>query len=226
MPKSHWLPAPDRPPLAPDAVDVWRADLADAAAHGDLHALLSADECKRAARFVRPDDGRRWAAARGILRELLGRVTGEDPRVLRFAEGPHGKPVLAGAGSIHFNLSHSGEIALYALALGRDVGVDVELPRRAVDHVTIARRVLGDREADHLATLDPAHREREFLRGWVRWEAVLKCRGTGIGAADAPAAGPDPWVHDLDVDPPAAAAVAVDGGPCQVRCWQWSAAAR
>jgi 4'-phosphopantetheinyl transferase len=218
-----WPQSPARPALAPDTVDVWHVDLADAVARGREHELLSAEEQARGARFVNADSGRRWAAARGILRALLGACAGTDPRALRFAEGPHGKPALAGVGGdVRFNLSHSGDTALIAVALGREVGVDVELPRRSVDHVAIARRILGEAEAARLAALDPPARERAFLRAWVRWEAVLKCRGTGIGGADAPpTAAADAWVHELKLDPPAAAALAVERGPCAVRCWRW-----
>jgi 4'-phosphopantetheinyl transferase len=212
-------------------VDVWRAGLAAAGEHE--RALLSTDERARADRFARAQDGARWAAARGILRALLARCTGTDPRELRFAEGPHGKPALADSARVRFNLSHSGDVALYAVTLDREVGIDVELPRRTVDAVAIARRVLGAAEAARLAALDPPAREREFLRAWVRWEAVLKCRGTGIGgahepaaaggspAAAAPANGVAPWIHDLDPGPPAAAALAVERGPCHVRRWRW-----
>lgn len=226
MHESAWLPAPPDPVLEPGTVDVWRADLA---AGGEAECvLLSTAERERAARFVRAEDGRRWAHARGILRALLGAYGDAEPAALRFSEGAHGKPALAADGGrpvrLRFNLSHSGDTALYALALDREVGVDVELPRRSVDHVAIARRILGDDEADRLAALDPDARERAFLRAWVRWEAVLKCRGTGIGGADAPPSGRHPWVHELDVGAPAAAALAVDDGPCTVRCRQWPAA--
>ncbi len=210
-----------RPRLAADVVDVWCAELAPGG--DDLRELLSDAERERAARFVSAEDGVRWGRAHGILRALLARCADDtDPRALRFAEGPHGKPRLVGH-DIRFNLSHSGDVALIAVTLDRAVGVDVELPRRSVDHVAIARRVLGEDEADRLAGLDPSTREREFLRAWVRWEAVLKCRGTGIGgAADAPA-GSDPWVTDLEIAPPAAAALAAEHGPCTVRCWRWPA---
>lgn len=185
---------------------------------------LSAAERERAARFVRDDDRVRWTAARAALRTLLGAYTGADPAGLRFAEGPHGKPALAGddATGLCFNLSHSAGTALIAIAHEREVGVDVELPRRAVDHVAIARRVLDPAEADRIAAIeDTQQRERAFLQAWVRWEAVLKWRGTGIGGADTPPTGPDPWVLDLPIDPPAAAALALDAGPAAVRTFRW-----
>jgi 4'-phosphopantetheinyl transferase len=231
----QWEPGPARPRLEADAVDVWQGDLAASAP--DPRELLSAEERERSDRFVRPEDGARWARARAFLRGLLAIYIEVDPRTLRFAEGLHGKPQLAGdpggmagaadapqAPQLRFNLSHSGAIALIAVALGREVGVDVELPRRAVDHVAIARRVLGEAEAQWLAALDPAAREREFLRAWVRWEAVLKYHGTGIGGAEQPHADADPWVAELPIAPPAAAALAVEGGPCVVRTWRWAPA--
>lgn len=230
--ETRWEAGPAHPQLTADRVDVWRADLASGGE--DLGGLLAGEERKRAARFIRAQDGARWAHARGVLRALLARYAYADPRALRFAAGPHGKPELAGAegdaaagpasaGRLRFNLSHSGDVLLVAVALDREVGVDVELPRRATDHVAIARRILGDEEADRLAALDPPTREREFLRAWVRWEAILKCRGTGIGGADDASTGPDPWVVELDLGPRAAAALAAADGPCSVRCWQWPA---
>ncbi len=211
--------------LVDGVVDVWRADLSDEEGERE-RALLSPDERERAARFVRAELGLHWAHARGILRALLGVYIGVDPAGLRFAVGPHGKPELTGAAAaVRFNLSHSGTVALYAFARDREVGVDVELPRRPRDIDAIAARTFGAAETARLRALDPTQREHEFLRAWVRYEAVLKCRGTGIGGAETVQDGSDPWLHELAVAAPAAAALAVEGIACEVRCWQWSPAA-
>jgi 4'-phosphopantetheinyl transferase len=218
--QAEWEPGPAHPQLAADGVDVWLAGLAGGGE--ELRELLSEDERARATRFVRDEDGRRWATARATLRRLLSAYAGADPRELRFEEGSHGKPRLPGQDSPRFNLSHSGDFVLVAVAQDREVGVDVELPRRAVDHVAIARRVLAAGEADRIAAIeDSQQRERAFLQAWVRWEAVLKCRGTGIGGAETAPIGPDPWVTELPIAPPAAAALAVERGPVAVRCRRW-----
>jgi len=221
MGRTPWEPGPARPRLAAATVDVWCADL-DAPAPT---AALSADERDRAARFAQAEAGARWAAARGVLRALLGAYLAVDPAALRFEHGPHGKPSLAGEPSLRFNLSHSGGVAVLAFAPDREVGVDVELPRRAVDHVAIARRVLGDAEAERLAALDAPARERAFLRAWVRWEATVKCRGTGIGGDETAADAPEPWLCELEIGGPGAAALAVAGGPVEVRRRRWPPAA-
>jgi 4'-phosphopantetheinyl transferase len=206
--------------LEDDALHVWRADLD--AGGDEAIGLLSAEERERAGRFVREEDGRRWARARGVLRVLLGRYLDADPGGLRFVAGEHGKPALEGGdGEPRFNVSHSAGVALYAFARGREVGVDVELPRRALDAVALAERTFGPAEAERLRTLDPPAREREFLRLWARHEAQLKCRGTGIGG-EAPHAAAPLWVVELDAGVPGAgAAVAVEGPPGELRCWTW-----
>ena len=233
-PGSSWMPGPLRPRLAESAVHVWRADLA--AVTDDVLELLSPGERARAERFARERDGRLWARSRGVLRALLGRYLQTDPHTLRFAAGPHGKPALlddppAGTparGSaaarpppLSFNLSHSGGLALYALATAAAVGVDVELARRPMDVLAIAARTFGAVEAERLRGLDAATREREFLRAWVRHEAELKCRGVGIGGTDAAGDGPRPWIVELEVGPRAAAAAAAELPPRELRCWDW-----
>jgi 4'-phosphopantetheinyl transferase len=237
-PLQPWTPAPPHPRLAPGAVHVWRADLAPVD-EGELLALLSPVEHARAARLVRERDRQLWTRSHGVLRALLGRYLQTDPRTLRFAANAHGKPALLGyplaamtlpghasAASIppSFNLSHSGEIALYALTTAGPVGVDVEVARRPIDAVAIAARAFGPAEAARLRELDPETREREFLRAWVRHEAVLKCLGTGIAGAGTAqgAGGRAPWIAELEMGARAAAAVAVPAAPTELRCWDWS----
>jgi 4'-phosphopantetheinyl transferase len=209
-------------------VDVWRADLT--AASDGLGELLCAEEHERARRLPSERDRRLWIRSRGVLRALLARYLGSDPRALRFAVGAHGKPMLERLGSnptgvsLCFNLSHSGELALYAVSAKRSVGIDVEVARgRKIDELAIAARVLGPAQARRLAGLAKGARTREFMRAWVANEAAVKCRGAGLGFA-RPSQGPpttELWTVELDVGPRAAAAVTVEGGRCELRCWEW-----
>jgi 4'-phosphopantetheinyl transferase len=224
------------------AVYVWRADL-DAAAPGELLDLLSPEERARAARIVRAQARARWARSRGVLRALLGLYLECDPRALRFQTGPHGKPTLPES-ELSFNVSHSAGLALYALAPAAPVGVDVEVlaPRPLQrDEVALAERVLGPDAAQRLRALPPTARHREFLRQWVRHEAALKCLGVGfVGSRGAETAARTPAqtavaaetpaqtaaaaarlrVSALDVGPHAAAALAVQAAPPQLRPWE------
>jgi 4'-phosphopantetheinyl transferase len=201
-------------------VHVWRADLPTLAP--DLGELLCEQERARAERIVNKHEGELWRRSRGLLRELLGRYLELEPASLRFAVGEHGKPELD-RDRLPFNMSHSGELALYAFSDAGAVGVDVELARRPVDEVAIAGRMLGARVAQRLQALDPATRQREFLRAWARHEAELKCLGVGIGEAVAEPAGHRPWVEELELGPTAGAAVATERRTRELLCWDWPA---
>jgi 4'-phosphopantetheinyl transferase len=218
---------------------VWRADLSAVA--DDLGGFLSPAERARAARMSRERDRQLWTRAHGVLRVLLGRYLGSDPRTLRIGPERHGKPALlddphwstpegqpsraetAGAISsrLVFNLSHSGQLALFAFAETGSVGIDVEVARRRVNEVGIAERMLGAVEAKRLSALDPSAREREFLRLWARHEAKLKYWGTGLADQAIGTSKREPWVTELDVGPRAAAAVAAEDAPRELRCWDW-----
>jgi 4'-phosphopantetheinyl transferase len=144
---------------------------------------LSADEQARAGRFRFPEDGARFTAARGILRDILARYSGEEPGRLAFGYGAGGKPFLISQGSalsLEFNVSHSRRIALYAVAHGRAVGVDVEVIRPEMDCERIAERFFTPREAAALRAMPPPVRVAAFFRCWTRKEAYLKATGEGL----------------------------------------------
>jgi 4'-phosphopantetheinyl transferase len=214
-----WSPGPLDPQLVDGAVHVWRADLAAVAA--DLADLLCEQERVRAERILSDSRGELWTRSRGLLRALLGRYLRQEPASLRFATGAHGKPTLSdgGADAPAFNLSHSGHLALYAFSAGPAVGVDLEVGRRSVEEIAVARSWLGAAQARRLEALEPAIRRREFLRAWTRHEARLKCLGVGFGAATA--AAEEPWVIDLEPFPDVAGAVAAERPALQLDCWSW-----
>ncbi len=158
-------------------VGVWSVRASEAAS---LRALLSAEERERAARFRFEADADRFAAGRGALRVVLGHWLGLAPEAVRFGSLPNGKPVLAGHAEPQFNVSHSGEWALIAVAHGRRVGVDVERVRDDADSGEIARRYFSANEADALGRLSAEAQPEAFFRCWTRKEAYIKARGDGL----------------------------------------------
>ena len=169
--------------LADGEIHVWLANLTlpeDRLA--TLAATLTVDEQERATRFRFPEHRDRFIAARGGLRELLGAYLGDPAAALRFRQGARGKPALAGeATGLHFNLSHSGDRVLYAVAR-REVGVDLEAMDRRVDEAAVAERVCTVREWTAFQAL-PAERQRDaFFACWTRKEAVAKAIGEGLAS--------------------------------------------
>ncbi len=147
-------------------------------------ATLSAQEQARASRFVFDRDRRRYLAAHVGLRDLLAARTGVPAAELVFEEGPFGKPALA-EGLCAFNLSHSEDVALVALAdagVG-EIGVDVEMQRPMADAAALARQNFSAEENDELAATPSSDQSLAFLLGWTRKEACLKAIGSGLSIA-------------------------------------------
>jgi 4'-phosphopantetheinyl transferase len=169
--------------LSTNEVHVWCKSLDGASTEmvENAASLLTADEQERAQRFRLPELRTKFVLARAGLRELLARAVGAQPRDLTFAYGEHGKPSLAGnAGAIEFNMSHSGEIAAYAVTVGSPVGIDVEQHRKMQHLEHIARRFFCPPEWEDLMKVPAAERDGVFFNCWVRKEAYMKAVGGGF----------------------------------------------
>jgi 4'-phosphopantetheinyl transferase len=144
-----------------------------------LQQHLSEAERQRAARFHFERHRSAFIAARGILREILGETLGVDPAAIRFQYNTYGKPSVDGP-AVHFNVSHSGELALYAISKTREVGVDIERVNPAFAHDRIPERFFSPCEVAALRALPEGDQIDAFFRCWTRKEAYVKARGAGL----------------------------------------------
>lgn len=135
--------------------------------------LLSPVELKRALALQDPLLRQKWASIRASLRLELGLRLGLLPRQVEILYSSNSKPYVPGA--LHFNLSHSGELALLALS-DCEVGIDVE-KMRPRPYLALGRRFFAPAEMDHLNTLGPEQLPLEFYRMWTSKEAIYKCLG-------------------------------------------------
>jgi 4'-phosphopantetheinyl transferase len=147
--------------------------------------------------------------SRWPLRTVLARYLDEDPAAIELRAGEHGKPALADtAARLDFNLSHSGPLALIAVASGLELGIDVERIKPDRDFLALAERWLGPDETALLREREPTDRASAFYAAWVRREALLKCGGGGFGN---PVPDRAVTVRGLEIDAGYAAALAVAG---------------
>lgn len=181
--QGEWRRTPP-PLLRPGVVHVWRIRIDGVATAADW-AVLSPEEDGRARRFFAERHQRRYVVAHANLRRILSAYAGMAPNELAFRTGQYGKPELVGAPSatlVEFNLSHSGDLALVAVARDRPVGVDVERWNDRVEHIELATRFFSPVERDALQRLAPSHADvvEGFFSAWSRKEAYLKASGHGI----------------------------------------------
>jgi 4'-phosphopantetheinyl transferase len=173
------------PQLRGGEIHVWTARLdVDDETLDRLKPTLAADELERARRFYFVRDYRRFVVGRGVLRDLLGRYMRAAPRSLEFSYNEFGKPSLMTVdGALHFNLSHSGELAVFAVTRGREVGVDVEEFAPARADMSIAENFFSADEIRRLHALPRSLRTQGFFNCWTRKEAYIKARGMGLSIA-------------------------------------------
>jgi 4'-phosphopantetheinyl transferase len=149
--------------------------------------VLDPAERQRAQRFKFPADKIRFVVGRALVRHILGCYLDKHPAELAFAYGAKGKPYFAerrdGSKPLQFNLSHCENVALFAVALVRDIGVDLERVRPIEDVDQLVARFFSTREAQKFCNLHPADRPAAFFNLWTRKEAWLKAIGEGIGQA-------------------------------------------
>jgi 4'-phosphopantetheinyl transferase len=141
-------------------------------------AILCAAEIARADVFRFVKDAAQYVQSRSTLRRILARYLDLAPAEIRFQYSSHGKPELDGPGrQLHFNLSHSHDLAVIAVSGDIEVGIDVER-RTDLGYLDLASRFFAPREVQHLQE-SPCLPDR-FFHIWTRKEACLKAIGTGL----------------------------------------------
>jgi 4'-phosphopantetheinyl transferase len=199
-------------------VDVWQGSLSlstDTLAR--LASRLSDEETLKAQTFKLPTLRDRFIAARGLLRETLAGYLAVDPAVLTFVSGPYGKPALLDE-ALYFNISHTADSLLIAVANFPDIGIDIEAVKLRRNFDSLAQRCFSEREYRGWCGLPAEMQAEVFYRLWTKKEAFVKAVGRGIAlgvercefaleAGGQVLAIPDEYgppsawlVHELDVD--------------------------
>jgi 4'-phosphopantetheinyl transferase len=222
----------------PVRVEVWRVDVSTEPAARWRESLLP-DELARADRYLFEADRGRFTVTRGVLRKLLQRYRPDHEGPLEFVCNQWGKPALP-CGEPRFNVSHSGDFALIAIAPGVEVGVDIEQVDIARRLDQLAETVFSRRELESFSRLQGDERVRFFFRTWSCKEAVIKAAGAGLsilvdriqiefGESSAtvqaePGALPaGPWsLQVLDAPSDYAAAVAARAAPIELAVYDWA----
>jgi len=146
-----------------------------------LRGVLSEDELRRTAKLHFRRDRDRFVTARGLLRILLQCYTGVDAAALRFCYNEFGKPALTpGRNDVRFSISHSHDAALFAVAKGSNVGVDIERIRPRFANEQIAEKFFSESEVKALRALPAELQPEGFFNCWTRKEAYIKARGEGL----------------------------------------------
>ena len=136
---------------------------------------LPPEELQRADSMTHQESRRRYLAGRYLLRGVLSRWFGINPRDLPIILTSSGKPFISQGGMPHFSIAHTGH-SIAVIYSPQVVGIDLE-QERPLDLSGLARRFFSTGEADYLERSGSAS---DFFRLWSCREAAIKADGRGL----------------------------------------------
>ena len=202
-----WIAAPLRPPSFDNQdIHVWRFR-AELDPDIELSSALDDAERERTLRMTSDTARRHFAASQAALRRILGRYIAVAPNQIGFRRGQHGKPFLADIhrSELQFNLSHSHDWGVVAVAPRREVGIDLERVRERAAAPRLVNRFYAEQERSVFETAPKPEQMRIFFRLWTRKEGYIKATGSGLSvslrAIDTLASQPDStWYQEFAVE--------------------------
>lgn len=122
---------------------------------------------------------KRLSLAAGVLLQEMLQEYGVDDANLRIGYGENQKPYLLDYPDIHYNLSHSGEMAM-CIAADTEVGCDIEEINPHMN-LGIAKRFFTTNEYEAIMREETEDKKKDmFFRLWTLKESFLKVTGLGM----------------------------------------------
>lgn len=178
------MPSPDA--LSSDEIHLHIADdpaITASALLARYDAMLNPEEAGRRDRFHFERHRHQFLVARALVRSTLSLYRPDiQPAEWQFATNAYGRPriVGAGAGTLDFNLSHTGGRIVLAVCRAQSPGVDIERLDRLETVSDIVARFFAETETRALLALPPLMQRRRFFDLWTLKEAYIKARGMGL----------------------------------------------
>jgi 4'-phosphopantetheinyl transferase len=112
-----------------------------------------------------------------LARYSVGQFLGKPDQQINLVFGEKGKPHIGNLADVHFNISHSGQYVVCAVAHS-EIGIDVERIRKV--NLRIAKRFFSPSEINDLMACDEETRMQYFITLWTIKESYLKAIGRGL----------------------------------------------
>lgn len=119
----------------------------------------------------------------GILIDTYLKNINMNEKDMNYANESHGKPYFANLKNVHFNASHSGQMALCAFS-DSEVGCDIEIISKS--NTDLAERFFTKGEYEFIISANgncndkDSEQAERFYRIWTLKESFLKLTGEGI----------------------------------------------
>jgi len=145
---------------------------------------MSELERSRYSKFRFDQHKHQYLVTRALTREVLSRYNNNiAPKDWVFETNTYGKPFVANNNiqqSLQFNLSHTEGMAILAVTVTGDIGVDIEYIRRDISILDIAKYSFSRTEVEHLLELTEEFQKTRFYDLWTLKESYIKACGMGL----------------------------------------------
>lgn len=178
--------------LHPGQLHIWFLTVKESSLIQEAWSFLYSEEVSRATELTKEKSKKYYIVSYGIRRKLLSHYLGISPDALIFQTNAHGKPSLNYNAMVqektsfstdipvHFNISHSGEYAVFLFSLDSPVGIDIQQMYPSSYKEKIIKRMFHPDEQILFSTLTQEENTNLFYRFWTIREAFLKALGYGF----------------------------------------------
>lgn len=161
-------------------VDIWQVPLTSLPTDKlSLIETLDTDERHRHERFHKKLK-QSYLISHVACRQILAQYLNISAKEIQYKKNPYGKPLLDHDTSIRFNMSHSNTLAIVAVSIHNDLGVDLEFSDKKTAWKKIAKRFFHPTEIKHMLKQGEDEQKKTFFQIWTRKEAYIKALGTGF----------------------------------------------
>ncbi|MFA6301571.1 MAG: 4'-phosphopantetheinyl transferase superfamily protein [Legionella sp.] len=158
-------------------IDLWQFSLRHEIPNAEQ--ILNESERIRGHRFYFERHQRRFMTARATMRIILAKYLKTTPEQLEFTYNAHGKPEVINQQNVHFNISHSQDLAILAVGTDAPMGVDLEY-FSARPYEGIAKTMFSEQEYAALLLVPKTLQAATFFHVWAQKEAFIKACGLGL----------------------------------------------
>ena len=202
---------------------------------------LSDDEINKINRFIFEKDRITHTISKGTLRYIMSGYLNLKPEEIIFNQNEYGKPFISedqNPEKIQFDLSHSGDMIIYAISKGRNIGIDIQEIKDSDSVIDIVEHYFSETEKSAFRSLPDEQKLKGFHSCWARKEAYIKALGLGLSyplnsfsmpvtpeyssAVIYDDKGTAYSVTDIITSPGYAATVAVEGSDAELQHFEWS----
>lgn len=144
--------------------------------------ILSKQEQEQSLQFITKKLGQNYLVSHGILRCILAWHLNKMPQQISYTINPFGKPKLPDQNPLKFNMSHSKDMAVYAVLSHQNVGIDVEWKNPNICFENFFSDILTDSEQSIFLNSKINHGKKidSFFDIWTKKESLVKALGKGL----------------------------------------------